>query len=111
VRTITPFGTHWRTWSDDGRRAPPVVPLSTEQGPGQSAVPFRDGRPFFWSPRLELKPKGPAFQRLTTISNDFWAALIDEPMSRLQGVRNTALEVARSRIIPGQLGARRCQNK
>jgi hypothetical protein len=61
------------------------VPQSIEQGPGHSAVPLGDGRPFSGSPHFVLKPTGRAFRRLRTRFNDVWAALVDEPMSQLHG--------------------------
>ena len=63
----------------------PVVPQPIEQDPGHSAVPIRDGRPFSRSPNSVIDTKGRAFRRLTTISNDLWAALVDEPMAQLHG--------------------------
>ena len=52
-----------------------------------ATVPFpvRDGRPFSRSPNFVLNTKGRAFRRQTTISNDLWAALVDEPMAQLHG--------------------------
>ena len=44
---------------------------------------------------------------LTTMSNDLWAALVDEPMAQLHGCR-ADLEVTRFSITPGHMGTRRC---
>jgi hypothetical protein len=67
------------------RRAKPVVPQPIEQDPVHSAVPVRDGRPFSRSPNSVINTKGRAFRRQTTMSNDLWAALVDEPMAQLHG--------------------------
>jgi hypothetical protein len=61
----------------------PVVPQPIEQDPVHSAVPVRDGRPFSRSPNSVINTKGRAFRRLTTISDDLRAALVDEPMAQL----------------------------
>jgi hypothetical protein len=61
----------------------PVVPQPIEQDPGHSAVPIRDGRPFSRSPNSVMNTEGRAFRRLTTISDDLRAALVDEPMAQL----------------------------
>src|SRR6476659_4903347 len=47
--------------------------------------PFRDDRPFSRSPNSVINTKGRAFRRQTTILNDLWAALVDEPMAQLHG--------------------------
>jgi hypothetical protein len=60
-----------------------VVPQFIEPGPGYSAVPLGYGRPFTRSPNSEIDAKGRTYRRLTTTSNDLWAALIDEPMAQL----------------------------
>ena len=65
--------------------AVPVVPQPIEQDPVHSAVPLGDGRPFCSSPHSALDAKGRAYRRLTTPSNDRWAARVDEPMAQLHG--------------------------
>jgi hypothetical protein len=66
-----------------GKDALPVVPQPIKQDPGHSAVPFRDGRPFSRSPNSVTNTEGRAFRRLTTISDDLRAALIEEPKAQL----------------------------
>ncbi len=73
--------------------------------------PLRGGSAVCLSPRFVPEPRGRACRRPRTMFNDVWAGIVDEPMSLLHGVRNTALEVARSRITPGHMGTRRCQSK
>ena len=65
------------------RDAPPVVPQPIEPGPGHSAVPLGVGRQFTRSPNPAIDAKGRAYRRLTTTSNDLWAALVDEQMAQL----------------------------
>ena len=82
------FALHRRLLCED---ALPVVPQPIEQDPGHSAVPTRDGRPFSRSPNFVIDTKGRAFRRQTTMSNDLWAALVDEPMAQLHGCATRCL--------------------
>jgi len=82
----------------------PVVPQPIEQDPGHSAVPIRDGRPFSRSPNSVINTKGRAFRRLTTISDDLRAALVDEPMAQLNECATPLFVVTQFRIPPGHVG-------
>ena len=79
----------------------PVVPWPIEQDPGHRAVPVRDGRPFSRSPNSVINTKGRAFRRLTTISNDLRAALVDEPMAQLHECAPPLLRLRSSGYRPG----------
>src|SRR5438105_11960833 len=61
----------------------PVIHRRIERDPGRRTDPVRDGRPLSRSPNFVSNTKGRAFRRLATISNDFGAALVDEPMAQL----------------------------
>ncbi len=60
-----------------------VVPQPIEPDPVHSAVPLGEGRPFSGSPDSAIDANGRAYRRLTTPSNDRWAARVDEPMAQL----------------------------
>jgi hypothetical protein len=79
----------------------PVVPWPIEQDPGHRAVPVRDGRPLSRSPNSVINTKDRAFRRLTTISNDFRAALLDEPMAQLHGCTTPLLGLLSSAYCAG----------